>query len=104
MCCWQDALLSLQQEGRAMAANKNFTPDIQTSANFLQARTALDEQKEVVILDFEMLDFEPSPTTVGMKCSVNNVGEIIHTCLIALESLGDQQAMALLQLLNQSKL
>jgi hypothetical protein len=84
-----------------MAANKNFQPDIPTVAHFLQARTALDSGHEVVLLDFEMLDFEPSPTTVGLKCSLADVHKLVHTCLKALDSFGDQPASVLLKVLNQ---
>ena len=84
-----------------MVPNRNFTPDIPTAAHFLQARTALDRCKEVVLLDFEMLDCEPTPTTVGLKCSLADVRKLVHTCLKALESFGDQPAHVLLKVLNQ---
>jgi len=84
-----------------MAPKTDFQPDIPTAANFLQARTALAGGKELVILDFEMLDFDPSPTTVGMKCSLDNVRKLVRTCLQALESFGDHPASVLLEVLNQ---
>lgn len=84
-----------------MAPNKDFQPDIPTSAHFLQARTALDGEKQLVLLDFEMLDFEPSPTSVSLKCSLADVRKLVHTCLKALESFGDQPAAVLLKMLNQ---
>ena len=85
-----------------MVAKKNFQPDIPTAAHFLQARTALVNGDKVVILDFKMLDFDPSPTTVGLKCPLDNVRKLVHTCLKALESFGDQPASVLLKVLKQS--
>ena len=79
---------------------ENFQPDIPTAAHFLQARTALSGGKKMVYLDFEMLDFEP-PTTVDLKCSLTDVRKLVHTCLAALESFGDQPASVLLKVLNQ---
>src|SRR5262249_42026241 len=59
--------------------------DNTTAANFLQARASLGEEgKEAVLLDFEMLNFDPSPTTVGLRCSLDNVRKLVHTCLEAL--------------------
>ena len=84
-----------------MAANKDFEPDIETAAHFLQVRTALEGRKKLVLLDFEMLDFDPSPTTVGLKCSLAEVRAVVHSCLAALESFGDQPASVLLKVLNQ---
>ena len=83
-----------------MAPSKDFQPDIPTAARFLQARTALDGEKQLVLLDFEMLDFEPSPTSVSLKCSLADVRKLVHTCLKALESFGDQAASVLLKMLN----
>lgn len=82
---------------------KDFEPDIDTTANFLQARTALVDGREVVLLDFEMLDFEPSPTTVAMRCSLDNIRKLAHTCLKALESFGDQPAAVLLKVLDDNR-
>ena len=84
-----------------MKADKHFQPDIATSATFLQVRTALSGGEEAVLLDFEMRDFEPSPTTVGLKCSLADVRKLVHSCLKALESFGDQPASVLLKVLNQ---
>ena len=84
-----------------MALNKDFQPDIPTAAHFLQARSALDGEKQLVLLDFEMLDFEPSPTSVSLKCSLADVRKLVHTCLKSLESFGDQPAAVLLKMLNQ---
>jgi hypothetical protein len=105
---WPDASSNLEREAQngtleksPMVANKHFQPDIPTAAHFLQARTALDGCEEVVLLDFEMLDFEPSPTTVGLKCSLADVRKLVHTCLMALESFGDQPASVLLKVLHQ---
>jgi hypothetical protein len=92
---------SLQWRKLTMVASKDFQPDIPTAAQFLQARTALDGGEKVVILDFKMLDFD-SPTTVGMKCPLDNVRKLVHTCLKALESFGDQPASVLLKVLKQS--
>ena len=83
-----------------MAADKSFQPDIPTRADFLQARTALDGGKQVVLLDFQMSDFE-SPTTVGLKCSLDDVAKLVRTCLKALDSFGDLPASVLLKVLNQ---
>jgi hypothetical protein len=83
-----------------MAPDKDFQPDISTAATFLQGRTALDGANQVVWLDFEMLDFEPSPTTVGLKCSLPGVRKLVHTCLKALGSFGDQPASVLLKMLE----
>ena len=85
-----------------MVAEKGFQPDIPTSAKFLRARTAQDGVKQVVLLDFTMLDFE-TPTTVGLKCSLDNVRKLVHTCLKALDSFGDQPASVLLKVLNQGQ-
>lgn len=85
-----------------MVAEKNFRPDISATAHFRQARTALDQGDAVVLLDFEVVDLEPAPTTVGLKCSLDDIRKLVHTCLAALESLGDQPASVLLDLLNQS--
>jgi hypothetical protein len=82
-----------------MVANKNFEPDIPTSANFLQARTVLHEGEVHVYLDFKMLDFEPPFTTMGIRCSLDDVRSLVHTCLLALESAGDQPASVLLDVL-----
>jgi hypothetical protein len=92
---------SFNPEKSAMAASKEFQPDIPTASRFLQARAALDGDGEVVFLDFEMLDFEPSPTTLGLKCSLADVRKLVHTCLKALDSFGDQPASVLLKVLNQ---
>jgi hypothetical protein len=83
-----------------LAANKDFEPDITTDAEFLHARTALVDGEEVVLLDFNMLDFD-TPTTVGMRCSLAHVRKLVHTCLKALDSFGDQPAHVLLKVLNQ---
>ncbi len=92
-------------EEKNMAADINFQPDIKTNANFLQARASLDgdDRQEIVLLDFEMLDFDPSPTTVSLKCSLDNVRKLVHTCLKALESFGDQPSHVLLKVLNKEK-
>jgi hypothetical protein len=88
-----------------MVADSNFEPDITTSAIFLQARTAIDgEGEQAVLPDFEMLDFRSSPTTVGLRCSIKNVQKVVHSCLRALESFGDQPASVLLKVLNQDVL
>jgi hypothetical protein len=87
-------------------ANKEFEPDIQTTAKFLQARTALQGGaggEPTVILDFKMLDFEPSPTTVGLTCSLDDIRKLVHTCLAALDSFGDQPAGVLLKTLRGTK-
>lgn len=86
-----------------MASGKKFEPAFTTTANFLQARTALVENEKVVILAFEMLDFEPSPTTAGLTCSLDNVRKLVHTCLKSLESFGDQPASVLLKVLNRNR-
>jgi hypothetical protein len=39
----------------------------------LPAGSALDGGMPKIFLDFEMLTFEPSPTTVGLKFSLANV-------------------------------
>jgi hypothetical protein len=88
----------------AMAANRDFQPEIQTKANFLQARTAIDaDGEQVVLLDYEMLEFDPSPVTVGMKCSLEDIRKLVHTCLAALDSFGDQPASVLLKVLNSNR-
>jgi hypothetical protein len=83
-----------------MVAEKGFQPDIPTSANFLRARTALDGGNKVVLLDFKMLDFD-TPTTVALKCSLTDVRKLVHSCLAALDSFGDQPASVLLKVLKQ---
>ena len=50
-----------------------------------------------------MVDFDPSPTSVGMKCSLDDVRKLMHTCLAALKSFGNQPASVLLKVLNQGK-
>ena len=87
-----------------MAANKNFVPDIQTNARFLQARSALEASGSKVLLDFEMLDFESGPTTVGLACGLDDIRKLVHTCLKALDSFGDQPAGVLLKALGQGKM
>lgn len=101
-----DLAITLSQEAVLMKANKNFEPDIETAADFLHARTALQgdrHDKPVVILDFSMLDFEPSPTTVGLVCSLDDTRKLVRTCLVALESFGDQPASVLMKILRQKK-
>jgi hypothetical protein len=78
-------------------------PDFTTVAHFLKARTGLDGPKEVIILDFEMVDFDPPLTSMGMKCSLDDVRKLVHTCLAALKSFGDQPASMLLKVLKQGK-
>ena len=83
-------------------ADIDFKPDIPTNARFLQARTALAEDgQETIILDFEMSDFE-TPTTVGLACSLKDARKLVHTCLAALASFGDQPASVLLEILKSS--
>src|SRR5262245_18042849 len=83
-CCWWNAVAFelcavgthqvagwclteiIRRRELTMAADPKFKSDIQTSAHFLQARAALVDGEPTVILDFEMLDFEPSPTSVGL--------------------------------------
>jgi hypothetical protein len=87
-------------------ADKNFKPDIETGAQFLQARTALqvaENGEPKTILDFNMMDFEPSPTTVGLACSLDDIHKLVHTCLVALGSFGDQPAGVLLKTLRRTK-
>ena len=83
-----------------MIANKDFEPDIPTAAHFLQARAGLDGEEEFAFLDFEMLDCEPSPTTVGLKCSLDDLRKLVHTSLAVLDFFGDQPASVLLKMLN----
>ena len=78
-------------------------PDFTTVAHFLKARTGLDGPKEFIILDFEMVDFDPPLTSMGMKCSLDAVRKLVHTCLAALKSFGDQPASVLLKVLKQGK-
>jgi hypothetical protein len=40
---------------------------------------------------------------MGMKCSLNDVRKLVHTCLAALKSFGDQPASVLLKVLKQGK-
>ena len=86
-----------------MAGKPHSEPDFTTVAHFLKARTGLDGPKEVIILDFEMVDFDPPLTSMGMKCSLNDVRKLVHTCLAALKSFGDQPASQLLKVLKQGK-
>ncbi len=84
-----------------MTADINFKPDFETAAEFLQVRTALINKEKTVILDFKMLDFDPSPTTAGLQCSLDNTRKLVHTCLKALANFGDQPASVLLKMLNR---
>jgi hypothetical protein len=89
--------------GQTMGGKPHSEPDFTTVAHFLKARTGLDGPKEVIILDFEMVDFDPPLTSMGMKCSLNDVRKLVHTCLAALKSFGDQPASVLLKVLKQGK-
>ena len=51
-------------------------------------------------LDFELLEFDPSPVSVTMQMSLDDVRGLIHTGLQALASLGDQPASVLLGVLD----
>lgn len=63
-----------------MAPDRKFQSDIPpTAANFLQARAALDGAKQLVFLDFEMLEFEPPSTTMTIKCTLADVRKLVHT-------------------------
>jgi hypothetical protein len=86
-----------------MAGNTRSEPDFTTVAHFLKAVTGLDKHKEFVRLDFEMVEFDPPLTTMGMKCSLDDVRKLVHTCLAALEFFGDQPAAVLLKVLNEGK-
>jgi hypothetical protein len=57
----------------------------------------------MVILDFKVQDFEPSPTTVGLACSLDDIRKLVHTCLAALDTFGDQPAGVLLKMLRRTK-
>jgi hypothetical protein len=85
-------------------ADKKFEPDITSTARFYQARTTkgADGDKPAVLLDFTLLDVEPSGVTVSLRCPLDEVRELDHTSLAAPASLGDQPASALLQLLEES--
>lgn len=86
-----------------MAAKKKFKADIETAAEFLQARAGtLIGGEDRVVFDFNMLDFE-TPTTVGLNCSVKHAQKLVHTTLAALASLGDQPASVLLKVLNKPR-
>ncbi len=84
-----------------MPLGKDFEPDIETNADFLQARTALDGEDACIILDFRMLDFEPRTTTVGLVCGLHDVRRVASICLQALASFGDPTAAALLRMLDR---
>jgi hypothetical protein len=86
-----------------VAADKKFVPDFATPANFLQARTGIDPRGEFVYLDFEMADFDPPLTTMGIKLSLDSLRELVHTSLAALDFFGDQPASVLLEVLNQKQ-
>jgi hypothetical protein len=86
-----------------MDSKSRSEPDFTTVAHFLKARTGLGGRKPFIIFDFEMVDFDPPLTSMGMKCSLDNVRKLVHTCLAALESFGDQQASVQLKMLNQGK-
>jgi hypothetical protein len=86
-----------------MASDSIPPMDITTAARFLRARTGLDGADEVVLLDFAMLDFDPSPKTVGLKCSLNDLRQLAHAGLKALAFFGDQPATVLLKMLEQSE-
>ena len=90
------------QESRQVIPDNGFQPDIPTRANFLQARTALINGEEKIILDFEMLDLD-SPTSVGFECSLDNARKLVHTTLASLKFFGDQPAAILLGVLRQAK-
>jgi hypothetical protein len=49
-----------------------------------------------------MLDFDPSPSTVGLKCSLNDRRQVVHAGLKALEFFGDQQAAVLVKMLERT--
>jgi hypothetical protein len=84
-----------------MANRKDFEPDFTTPATFLLAQTALAEGETVIRLNFEMADFDPPLTTMGLSCSLDNIRKLVHTCLAALDSVGDQPASVLLKMLNK---
>jgi hypothetical protein len=85
-----------------MPPDKEFQPDLTTAARFYQARTAVNRGEVVVLLDFTLLDCEPSPTTAALECSLDDTRKLIHTCLAALASCGDQHASVLLKVLRES--
>jgi hypothetical protein len=92
----------MHQKEPAMAPNLDFQPDFTTAARFFQARTGLERRRAFILLDFEMLDFEPSPTTVSLQCSLDQVRKLVHTCLAALASFGDEPASAFLKMLKNN--
>jgi len=86
-----------------MAAKKTLQPDISTRARVLQVRAGMDadKQKPFVRIDLEMLDSEPSPTTISLKCTLDDVRKLVHNCLKALDFFGDQPASVMLRVLKK---
>jgi hypothetical protein len=89
-----------------MAPDKHFEPDITSTARFYQARTTMGGNGDwpAVLLDFTLLDVEPSGFTVGLRCSLDEVRKLVHPCLAALNSLEDQPASVLLQVLEMRRM
>ena len=86
---------------RRPSPDQNFRANIESEARFLQARTALDGAREVVLLDFEISQPGAKSITIGLACPLKSVRTLVHTCLKALDSFGDQPAGVLLKVLNR---
>ena len=71
-----------------MASDRSPPADITTAARFRRARPGLDGADESALPNVELLDIEPSPATVGLECSLNDLRQMVHANLKALAFFG----------------
>jgi hypothetical protein len=85
-----------------MTADRDFEPEVTITAEFIQARTAVDGDRPIVFLGFKLDECEPERITISLNCSISDMQSLIKTSLRALASFGDQPASVLLTMLDKA--